>query len=151
MDFYHFTDERLLEVIEAEGLRPGNDPYKSWLQVGPLLPRENGIWFSTDPAWNLSNGLAAFPVTPEIRITVDIDPKDPRLLKWTDVLRDAGTKVDRKSKEYQAVKTFYVYLGAIPPDRIKEIVCVRYTFPDGSIGRTYDDVQAYKERKMTAG
>ena len=147
MKLYHHIDESSFEAIKAEGLKPGEDCYKGWrYALGPEIPTEDCVWFSTLPNWYHSFDPPVIFDVPKIKITVDIGRRDGKLLKISTPMHKAGQWAGQSPELKQTGRSFYIHLGTVPPDRIIDVERVVYTFPDGTTGRTFADLEAYRER-----
>jgi hypothetical protein len=115
MTLHHFTTTLLLPSIFAEGLSLGDVPTSE-------TEGENAVWLTVDhranaQAWALGSGANK----QEIRLTLEIDPSDPLLVKWTDF---AATRVDPRFYSLLDLAgkrrsgDWYLYCGTIPWNRV---------------------------------
>ena len=99
------------KVIEAEGLRPGEDSWKDWRNLlGPATPKKNVVWLTTNCSF------AGRPI--KWAYYVEIPFSDRKLVRFTKLVR-----MGRMSLEFdltEQLSAWYVYFGTIAPGRIPE-------------------------------
>lgn len=116
---YHFTSKYHLPGIEKEGLTRGDVP---------ITPTGgyNAVWFTTNKiiaknAW--AGGSVVNKL--EVRITVELDTTDPKLHKWTNIVK--SEKVEPWWADALNISgggsadNWYIYKGVIPPSMFKKI------------------------------
>ena len=126
MILYHFTSYSRIESIKKYGIVKGDVPIT-------IMGGYNAPWFTSDRNPS-SQGWTAGGDKDEIRITVEIPDGDPKLKKWTDVIKEELSKIenksDLKSREswYNILNeiggggqdNWYIYLGVVTTSWIKK-------------------------------
>jgi len=117
MKLHHFTARDLLPSIARHGLWKGDVP------IGPSRGRNAVSLTSLDSAEG--HGLEGSGLNKKaIRLSVDVDPKDERLQRWTK-FRNLHFTNSKKDREFlyciehgYRPETWYLYRGVIEPARL---------------------------------
>src|SRR5262249_48340746 len=99
------------EVIEAKGLRPGEDSWKDWRSLlGPATPKENVVWLTTNCSF------ARRPIKWAYHVV--IPSSDRKLVRFSTLVRNGTMSLELDlTKQLLA---WYVYFGTIAPNRIPD-------------------------------
>jgi hypothetical protein len=89
MLFYHFTQLRRLESIREQGLKPMPEEQRNFIwPLGDLSP-DNVVWLTAQPIMPVF--FTAYDIdesqVPDVRITVELAPKNRKLHNWKAWLR----------------------------------------------------------------
>ena len=120
MILFHCTTVGI-EVIETDGIKPGANSWKDWIDVlGPVTPQENVVWLTAMPH---------FPGRPSRWAYKCVIPStDRRLVKFDKLVRKAQQWDVISLPEFERMKHWYVYFGTVYPEEVSEI---SFVFPDG--------------------
>lgn len=123
MILYHFTREVYLPSIKKYGLVRGDVP------ISPS-GGYNAVWLTTDKN-SKKQAWAGGEAKTSIRITLDINEKDPNLYKWTDVIKNEGVEdwwANALNKSGSMGQNFwYIYKGIISPKKFIKIEKIKNT------------------------
>jgi hypothetical protein len=134
MILYHYTSTYHLPTILKEGLARGDVP---------VTPQKgfNAVWFTTmNDAKPGEHGLSGSAVDKtSVRITVELDRRDPLLIKWGTFARKLKPIWRRalESSGGDTHKTWYFYKGILIPEMFID-VCTR---PPWSMAEQWESIQ----------
>jgi hypothetical protein len=124
MILYHFTSLYNLgnvgpDNIIAVGLKPSAIGWEG-CEHAP-----DSVWLTIDPDLPSVGHIASFS---EVRVTVVIPSADKRLVRWEKWVRKHSSDriVEVANKTWIGWRSFWVYFGSVPPERIRVI---EYTDP----------------------
>lgn len=116
--FYHFTAERYVDSIKANGINKGDVPYAP--SVG-----ENAPSLTEDSTWQHQDWSLFSPAKSEVRLTVSIPEYDPNLEWWPDyaIRKNMSTAwLNGLNKAgYYGGEEWWLYWGTIPFDWVTAV------------------------------
>ena len=129
MILYHFTSFYNLENVGPENiLATGLKAFPLDFDGSDIVRQHKGVWLTSDPDYTKTETISSYS---EARITVVIPSTDRRLVRWESWLRkhcsaerfEELAKVSEQTSAEIGVdwKDWYVYFGAVPPNRIRAI------------------------------
>lgn len=113
---YHYTSPWHLPAILDDGLTRGDVP---------LTPTggTNAVWLTGDPNPAVQGWAGGFKTA--VRITVDLDSGDPRLVKWSDYATERGVDPGWHKILDQTggggANDWYLYFGRIPAETFESV------------------------------
>ena len=128
MILYHFTEADLVAVIQAEGLKPGDNSWGRWVEyLPPKVLKEDVVWLTADDhlTFTLKRSLTH-------RFMLKMPSWDRRLISFAKTLRQVratAKSVEMDEEGFKRCMAFYVYRGPIPLDRITRIDDVTHKLP----------------------
>jgi hypothetical protein len=119
MILYHYTTVFHYANILEHGLSKGDVP------ISPYTA-ENGVWFTTKKVISSKESHGLSELKMDIRIKVDISPKDKKLVYWPDYA--ASKNVNKEWYDLLNISggnmahTWYIYFGTIKSTKFLEIL-----------------------------
>lgn len=124
MRLYHFTAERFIGPIMAEGLTRGRVLRRVEPDGYSISMLRNKQWLTASDSWDQEclKGTGRLPYSrTEARLTIDIPPSHiDRVVKWLAVCKQMSREW-RELNRYGDPHNWWLYLGVMPPGFITRV------------------------------